>query len=42
MPVLREVFGYQVIDQWPPQSLDLNLWGILKDKIQVNLHMANN
>jgi hypothetical protein len=37
----REVFGDQVIDQWPPRSPDLkpcdfNLWGMLKDKVYVN------
>jgi hypothetical protein len=36
-----EVFGDQVIDQWPPRSPDLNpcdfyLWGMLKGKVYVN------
>jgi hypothetical protein len=41
-----EVFGDQVIDQWPPCSPDLHLcnfylWGMLKDKAYVhNSHMA--
>jgi hypothetical protein len=41
MLALREVFGDQVLDQWPLRFPDLNLcdfylWGMLKDKVYVN------